>query len=167
MKLLDVSKCHEDSPDFRGSLEKMEEGMQQLEKQMKKICALCEERQALAEKDRQLFNELISEFEFFMKQEADPEEPTLANLTEVMTTGMRQLVDNQERMFEQINLGMLKPMRHFLEQDMEQVKTSQKTYHKVKTEAQHVVDKLCQCKRHEVTLMNEVYIHSPSTSHCD
>ena len=30
--------------------------MQQLEKQMKKICALCEERQALAEKDRQLFN---------------------------------------------------------------------------------------------------------------
>ena len=27
------------------------------------------------------------------------------NLTEVMTTGLRQLVDNQERMFEQIKYG--------------------------------------------------------------
>ena len=37
-----------------------QEGMLQLEKQMKKICTLCEERQALAEKDRQLFNGELS-----------------------------------------------------------------------------------------------------------
>lgn len=30
--------------------------MTHLQKQLKKICSLCEERQALAEKDRQLFN---------------------------------------------------------------------------------------------------------------
>ena len=30
--------------------------MYQLERQMKRICALCEERQALAQKDRQLYN---------------------------------------------------------------------------------------------------------------
>lgn len=157
MKLLDVSKCHEDSPDFRSSLEKMEEGMHQLERQMKRICSLCEERQALAKKDTQLYNELISEFEFFVKQqEGDAEEPTLANLTEVMSTGLRQLVDNRERMFEQINLGMVKPMRHFIDHEIEQVKASQKNYHKVKTEAMHLVEKLSQCKRHETTLMNEL-----------
>ena len=29
MKLLDVSKCHEDSPEFRSSLEKMEASVQE------------------------------------------------------------------------------------------------------------------------------------------
>ena len=33
-----------------------QEGMLQLERQMRKICALCEEREALAQKDRQLYN---------------------------------------------------------------------------------------------------------------
>jgi hypothetical protein len=167
MKLLDVSKCHEDSPEFKSSLEKMEEGMQQLERQMRKICALCEEREALAQKDRQLHNELISEFEFFLKHEVDTEEPSIASLTEVMTTGLRQLVDNRERMFEQIKLGMLQPLHHFLEQELEQVKTTQKTYHKAKADALHVVEKLSQCKRHEITGMSEVifcivlYTYSP------
>lgn len=30
--------------------------MNQLERQMRKICSICEERQALAQKDRQLYN---------------------------------------------------------------------------------------------------------------
>lgn len=70
-------------------------------------------------------SELISEFDFFLKHEVDSEEPSIAvsqnsvscfmdicrlflsclvdqSLTEVMTTGLRQLVDNRERMFEQI-----------------------------------------------------------------
>ena len=34
----------------------LQEGVQQLERQLKKICTLCEERQALAEKDRQCYN---------------------------------------------------------------------------------------------------------------
>jgi hypothetical protein len=115
-----------------------------------------------------------------------------------MTTGLRQLVDNRERMFEQIKLethhppsllpqtpltlssptsfsspggsprlGMLQPLHHFLEQELEQVKTTQKTYHKAKADALHVVEKLSQCKRHEITGMSEVifcivlYTYSP------
>jgi hypothetical protein len=73
-----------------------------------------------------------------------------------MTTGLRQLVDNRERMFEQIKLGMLQPLHHFLEQELEQVKTTQKTYHKAKADALHVVEKLSQCKRHEITGMSEL-----------
>lgn len=34
----------------------VQEGMHQLERQMKRICSLCEERQALAKKDTQLYN---------------------------------------------------------------------------------------------------------------
>jgi hypothetical protein len=92
MKLLDVSKCHEDSPEFRSSLEKMEEGMQGLERQMRKICALCEEREALAQKDRQLYSELISEFEFFVKHEVDVEEPTLAVSTDLLAPFGREIL---------------------------------------------------------------------------
>ena len=39
---------------------------------------------------------------------------------------------------------MLHPLHHFLDQELEQVKASQKTYHKVKMEALHVVEKLSQ-----------------------
>lgn len=34
----------------------VQESMHQLERQMKRICSLCEERQALAKKDTQLYN---------------------------------------------------------------------------------------------------------------
>ena len=94
-----------------------------------------------------------------------------------MTTGLRQLVDNRERMFEQIKLethhppsllpltptslslslspppslprwvprlGMLQPLHHFLDHELEQVKTTQKTYHKAKADSLHVVEKLSQ-----------------------
>ncbi len=81
MKLLNVSKCHEDSPTFRSGLSQLEViawaevgvsvnhpgdtitvstyscmqgATKQLEKRLRRICSICEERQALAERDHTL-----------------------------------------------------------------------------------------------------------------
>ena len=73
MKALDVTKCHEESPDFRENLLHMEvcnqkrhtstnvvgvslaqDALEYLDKKLKKICAICLEREKLAVKDREL-----------------------------------------------------------------------------------------------------------------
>ena len=42
------------------------------------------------------------------------------------------------------SIGILKPLQHFIENDVEQVKASRKTYEKARTEATHAADKFCQ-----------------------
>ena len=42
------------------------------------------------------------------------------------------------------SLAIVKPVKHFLEHDLEQVKITQKTYHKAHSEAMHLTDKMCQ-----------------------
>jgi len=161
MKLLDVLKCHEDSLEFRTGLTQLEDATAQLEKKLRRICSLCEERQTLAERDRSLTQQLIREFEFFSQNELECEDETenAMNSIEVMTASLKQLVDNQERLFEQIEIGVLKPLQHFVHHDIEQVKESCKNYQKARTEALQVAEKYSQCKRHEMTLLNEVSVH--------
>jgi hypothetical protein len=104
-------------------------------------------------------NSLIGEFESFSHHDLilnDADEPIIQGSLDVVMETLRQLVDNQERLYEQINLAIVKPVQHFLQHDIAQVKASKKVYHKCLAEAIHLTEKFCQCKRHEAAQMNEL-----------
>ncbi|XP_064395493.1 arf-GAP with coiled-coil, ANK repeat and PH domain-containing protein 2-like [Halichondria panicea] len=155
MELLDISRSHEDNPDFKEGLAKLEAVTGNLERKLKRLVTLCQERQEAAKKERKLTQELVTQFEELGSNDLDSTSSTAASV-EVITTSLRQLIDNQERMFEQINIGIVKPLQHFLSQELEGLKVCRKNYKKAHSEALQATDRFGQCKKYEMNLMTEL-----------
>ncbi|KAL5484703.1 hypothetical protein EMCRGX_G021243 [Ephydatia muelleri] len=156
MKTLDLTECHEESPDFRESLLHRENALDDLDKKLKRICAICLEREKLAEKDRELMRELSDQFQSPLPDLVDSIDEGIQNSMQVMNATFQLLIDNHERLFEQINQGIVKPIESFLTSQLDPVKSKGRDYHKAHAEAIAITEKFAQCKNTEMSQWTEL-----------
>ena len=89
-----------------------------------------------------LYLEILKEFEFLSNRQMseDSEEGSIIQLT---LSTMRQTVDHQQRLVEQISKGVMKPMQELLDEDFKELKRQKKEFWKSQSETHSLIDKLC------------------------
>ncbi|XP_065184153.1 arf-GAP with coiled-coil, ANK repeat and PH domain-containing protein 3-like [Sycon ciliatum] len=68
---------------------------------------------------------------------------------------LKQLDEHRERFHEQVSMAVVEPLRKFVSSRVQEVRTLGQQYRDANVEASTAVDRLCACKRHELSAMAE------------
>lgn len=177
-KLLLVEDCADDSPYFRSQVTHLEDATDDLERGMRRIGAICRERRDLWKRDCALSLELRSIAEGFMKRHVETTYPSTSSTSsptavtdsdnvldedsqnmldcvEQAVSCMRQLDDYRERFHEQVTVAVVEPLRKFVSDRIKEVRMLGQQFRDANNEVAAAVDKLCACKKHELSAMAE------------
>jgi Arf-GAP/coiled-coil/ANK repeat/PH domain-containing protein len=157
LKPLVLQTCHNDTPEFHTEVQNHEESVMAIEKQYKHILALMKEKQSIMERDRALSEQILKEFEVLATKhlEADSEE---SNSVQLILVAMRQTVDHQERRMDQLSKGVMASIEDYITNYSANLQDQKKKFWKSQADVYTLMDKLCQCRRHDMTAMEEVSV---------
>eukprot|EP00731_Ephydatia_muelleri_P037668 Em0531g12a len=99
--------------------------------------------------------ELSDQFQSPLPDLVDSIDEGIQNSMQVMNATFQLLIDNHERLFEQINQGIVKPIESFLTSQLDPVKSKGRDYHKAHAEAIAITEKFAQCKNTEMSQWTE------------
>ncbi|KAI6647217.1 Arf-GAP with coiled-coil, ANK repeat and PH domain-containing protein 1 [Oopsacas minuta] len=169
MKFPDLTRSHVDSPDFKRDLKQLERETDILLNHSHSIISILAEKAAIARRDIQLTKMLVTEIQCIgithivdFDGEADSKDDTrltqerISKRIESFTTISAQLCENQEIFSEQIEIGMIQPLKLFINTQLTPVTNMKEEYHTVCKRLSALQDRFFQFKRHEISQMGDI-----------
>jgi hypothetical protein len=106
-----------------------------------------------------LNRELAALLEETAIRDLDVEDTEMLEMMESFVSAVQQVEEHRERVLDQRRIGVIQPLENFIKADICRVKDLMHAFKKANSNVETAVLKLCQCKRHELTLLGEASIH--------